>query len=231
MARAQQRRPHAAHRRSPVAGWPLAVTKCWFRAVTIVAGVALSGRDRQLADSRAGAVRPGRLMSGFTRRSSRARRTIPPSGRVAGALPVLMGWAAVGATLELAAFTLFLIVFLWQFPHFMAIAWIYRRRLCRRPVCKCCRWSIPSGRRAGMQAVVVGADAAAGQRATGRGANSQDGLFLSERWFWASRNWRRRPGFPGGLDERSARRLVAGVACLFAQRCLVLLLLSSRIAN
>jgi protoheme IX farnesyltransferase len=48
-------------------------------------------------------------------------------GAVAGALPVLMGWAAVGAPLDLRAWSMFLIVFLWQFPHFMAIAWIYRR--------------------------------------------------------------------------------------------------------
>ena len=46
-------------------------------------------------------------------------------GAVAGAMPVLMGWSAV-APLDLTAFALFLIVFLWQFPHFMAIAWIYR---------------------------------------------------------------------------------------------------------
>ena len=37
-----------------------------------------------------------------------------------------MGWAAVGGPLDLHAATLFLIVYLWQFPHFMAIAWIYR---------------------------------------------------------------------------------------------------------
>ncbi len=48
-------------------------------------------------------------------------------GAVAGALPVLMGWTAVGAPLDLRAWSMFLIVFLWQFPHFMAIAWIYRR--------------------------------------------------------------------------------------------------------
>jgi protoheme IX farnesyltransferase len=47
-------------------------------------------------------------------------------GAVAGALPVLMGWSAVGAPFDLRAWSLFLIVFLWQFPHFMAIAWIYR---------------------------------------------------------------------------------------------------------
>jgi heme o synthase len=74
-------------------------------------------------------------------------------GAVAGALPVLMGWASVGAPLGLKAFTLFLIVFLWQFPHFMAIAWIYRRQyaaagLQMLPVVD------PSGRRAGIQAVL-----------------------------------------------------------------------------
>ncbi|MEE3218792.1 MAG: heme o synthase [Planctomycetota bacterium] len=52
-------------------------------------------------------------------------------GAVAGAGPVLMGWTAVQprfSTAEdaLLAATLFVIVFLWQFPHFMAIAWIYR---------------------------------------------------------------------------------------------------------
>jgi protoheme IX farnesyltransferase len=47
-------------------------------------------------------------------------------GAVAGAMPVLMGWAAVDGRFGLSAAALFMIVFLWQFPHFMAIAWIYR---------------------------------------------------------------------------------------------------------
>ncbi|HEY7328919.1 MAG TPA: heme o synthase [Gemmataceae bacterium] len=49
-------------------------------------------------------------------------------GAVAGALPILMGWTAVGGSLNLSAATLFLIVFFWQFPHVMAIGWIYRRQ-------------------------------------------------------------------------------------------------------
>ncbi len=48
-------------------------------------------------------------------------------GAVAGALPVLMGWTATGAALDLRAWSMFLIVFFWQFPHFMAIAWMYRQ--------------------------------------------------------------------------------------------------------
>jgi protoheme IX farnesyltransferase len=47
-------------------------------------------------------------------------------GAVPGALPPMIGWAAVSGRLDLGAWILFLIVFLWQLPHFMAIAWIYR---------------------------------------------------------------------------------------------------------
>ena len=47
-------------------------------------------------------------------------------GTVPGALPTLIGWAAARDRLEPEAWALFAIVFLWQFPHFMAIAWMYR---------------------------------------------------------------------------------------------------------
>ncbi|HEX4130275.1 MAG TPA: heme o synthase [Pirellulales bacterium] len=47
-------------------------------------------------------------------------------GAVAGGLPVLMGFSAVHGRFGMAAWALFLVVFLWQFPHFMAIAWLYR---------------------------------------------------------------------------------------------------------
>jgi protoheme IX farnesyltransferase len=48
-------------------------------------------------------------------------------GAVAGALPVLIGWTAMGSEIDSRAMALFLVLFLWQFPHFMAIAWLYRR--------------------------------------------------------------------------------------------------------
>jgi len=44
-------------------------------------------------------------------------------GAVAGALPVLIGWAASGAAFDLWAAIAFAILFLWQIPHFLAIAW------------------------------------------------------------------------------------------------------------
>lgn len=48
-------------------------------------------------------------------------------GAVPGALPPMIGWAAGrGSIDELAGWSLFLIMFVWQLPHFLAIAWIYR---------------------------------------------------------------------------------------------------------
>jgi heme o synthase len=47
-------------------------------------------------------------------------------GALPGAAPPLIGWAAATGSLGLDAGLLYAIVFLWQFPHFMAIAWMYR---------------------------------------------------------------------------------------------------------
>jgi protoheme IX farnesyltransferase len=47
-------------------------------------------------------------------------------GAIPGALPPVIGWGAATGRLGVEAAALFLIVFLWQFPHFLAIAWIYR---------------------------------------------------------------------------------------------------------
>lgn len=75
-------------------------------------------------------------------------------GAVAGAMPVLIGWTCLGKPLDLEAAALFVVVFLWQFPHFMAIAWIYRREyaaagMMMLPVVDA------TGRRAGAQAVLA----------------------------------------------------------------------------
>lgn len=47
-------------------------------------------------------------------------------GAFPGAVPPLIGWAAARGRLDPEALTLYAMVFLWQFPHFMAIAWMYR---------------------------------------------------------------------------------------------------------
>jgi len=47
-------------------------------------------------------------------------------GAFPGAMPPLIGWAAASGRLNIEAGILYAILFLWQFPHFMAIAWMYR---------------------------------------------------------------------------------------------------------
>jgi protoheme IX farnesyltransferase len=74
-------------------------------------------------------------------------------GAVPGALPPVIGWCAVRGSVTHEAVTLFLILFLWQVPHFLAIAWIYRDEYGRvglrmLPVID------PAGRRTGRQMVL-----------------------------------------------------------------------------
>jgi protoheme IX farnesyltransferase len=52
-------------------------------------------------------------------------------GAVPGAMPPVIGWTAVRGALDLDVASLFLIVFVWQVPHFLAIAWIYREDYAR----------------------------------------------------------------------------------------------------
>src|SRR5207302_4274223 len=52
-------------------------------------------------------------------------------GAFPGAAPILMGWAAVKNNLGLESWALYAILFLWQFPHFYAIGWLYREDYAR----------------------------------------------------------------------------------------------------
>jgi protoheme IX farnesyltransferase len=47
-------------------------------------------------------------------------------GAIPGAMPPLMGWTSAADEISLPALVLFAMLFLWQFPHFLAIAWLYR---------------------------------------------------------------------------------------------------------
>ena len=74
-------------------------------------------------------------------------------GAFPGAVPPLIGWTAARGELSLEAWVLFAILFLWQFPHFLAIAWMYREDYARAgilmlPVVE------PDGRITGQQIVV-----------------------------------------------------------------------------
>jgi heme o synthase len=77
-------------------------------------------------------------------------------GAVPGALPPVIGWAAATHDISIEALVLFGIVFLWQMPHFLAIAWLYRHEYARAgipllPVLE------PAGRRTGRQALIYAA--------------------------------------------------------------------------
>ncbi len=52
-------------------------------------------------------------------------------GAFAGAMPPVIGWAAASGRLSLEAWVIYAMLFLWQFPHFMAIAWMYREDYAR----------------------------------------------------------------------------------------------------
>ena len=52
-------------------------------------------------------------------------------GAFPGAMPPMSGWAAASGSLDLGAWLLFAILFFWQFPHFHAIAWMYREDYAR----------------------------------------------------------------------------------------------------
>jgi len=49
-------------------------------------------------------------------------------GAIPGAMPPLMGWTASANEITIGALVLFVMLFLWQFPHFLAIAWMYREQ-------------------------------------------------------------------------------------------------------
>ena len=49
-------------------------------------------------------------------------------GAIPGAMPPVLGWVAAGGELNAGAFALFATLFVWQFPHFLAIAWLYREQ-------------------------------------------------------------------------------------------------------
>ncbi len=77
-------------------------------------------------------------------------------GAIPGAIPPMMGWSAVRNELDAAAWVLFGILFFWQLPHFLAIAWLCREDYARGgfPMLTVLD---PEGVRAGRQAILYGA--------------------------------------------------------------------------
>ena len=122
-------RPLAAGRLSVRDAW-------WLTAATLIVGVASVWASSGWQPT-AAAVATWLL---YVLLYTPLKRTTPLNtavGAVAGALPVAIGWLAAGgperlaagdARGGLAAAALATILYLWQFPHFMAIAWLYRRQ-------------------------------------------------------------------------------------------------------
>ncbi len=97
----------------------------WFGAVLTVAGLALLGWAATPLACGLAALTSVTYLAIYTP----LKRVTPLNtyvGAVPGALPALVGWAAVHGELHPGAWALFLLVYFWQLPHFLSIAWIYR---------------------------------------------------------------------------------------------------------
>ncbi|MCH8266984.1 MAG: protoheme IX farnesyltransferase [Acidobacteria bacterium] len=77
-------------------------------------------------------------------------------GAFPGAIPPLIGWVAARGEISLLACVLYLMLFLWQFPHFLAIAWMYREDYARGGIAM---WPViePDGKTTGRQIILYSA--------------------------------------------------------------------------
>jgi heme o synthase len=137
------------------AGRMRAAEGAWFGVLLAVAGIAeLAARVNVLCAAVA-ALTLASYVCVYTpmkRRSSLSTLV----GAVPGALPPVIGWAAVTGSITVPALVLFGIQFLWQMPHFFAIAWLHRDDYAAAgipllPVRE------PDGRRTGQQALLYAA--------------------------------------------------------------------------
>jgi heme o synthase len=112
------RRPLAAGRLNPSAGLIFGIT------MALIGGAYLAVAVNLLASALAGITMLSYLLI-YTplKRKSPICTLI---GALSGAMPPLIGWAGATGSLSSGAWILYAILFLWQFPHFMAIAWLYR---------------------------------------------------------------------------------------------------------
>jgi protoheme IX farnesyltransferase len=102
----------------------------WFGVVLSVVGVAYLAVSTNVLASLLAAL----TLVGYVFVYTPLKRITPlcmAVGAVPGAAPPLIGWAAARGQLDPAALALFAIVFLWQFPHFTPIAWMYREDYAR----------------------------------------------------------------------------------------------------
>jgi protoheme IX farnesyltransferase len=136
----------------PIPGGRLTSSEvAWFGAVTGVVGVIYLAAAVNPLTAVLGFITWALYVAAYTPLKTRSPLNTVV-GAVAGAMPILMGWGAVDGSFGLPAATLFSIVFLWQFPHFMAIAWLYRQQYAAAGM-QMLTVVDPTGQRAGVQAV------------------------------------------------------------------------------
>ena len=127
----------------------------WFAALLAITGVVELAAFVNLLSAGIATLTLGTYVLAYTplkRRTSLSTLV----GAIPGALPPVIGWAAAEGAVTLPAVVLFGIVFLWQMPHFLAIAWLYRHeyaaaRIPLLPVLE------PDGHRTGRQALLYAA--------------------------------------------------------------------------
>ena len=102
----------------------------WFGIVLAAAGFVELAWGVNLLTGLLGALTMGAYLFVYTPLKQRSHLSTVV-GAIPGALPPLMGYAASFGSLNGEALTLFLILFVWQFPHFLAIAWMYREDYAR----------------------------------------------------------------------------------------------------
>jgi protoheme IX farnesyltransferase len=148
LMRRTRNRPVPAHRLQPIEGF-------LFGSASTLAGVLLIVASSNVL---AGAVALATLVIYAAIYTPLKRKTSFSTvvGAIPGALPAIIGWAAAANELPVKAWTLFGIMFLWQLPHFLAIAWMCRDDYAKAgfpmlPVIE------PDGRSTGRQSVLYAA--------------------------------------------------------------------------
>ena len=112
-------------RRPLVAGSISPVPALWFGVLVSLGGAAYLA----LAVNTLSSLIAGLTLASYLAIYTPLKRKTPMCtfvGALPGAAPPLIGWAAASGSLSLEAWLLYSMLFLWQFPHFMAIAWMYR---------------------------------------------------------------------------------------------------------
>lgn len=97
----------------------------WFGIALAVAGAVELALGVNLLAALLGALTLAAYLFVYTPMKSRTHLSTVV-GALPGAMPPLMGYAAASGILNREAWSLFFILFVWQFPHFLAIAWMYR---------------------------------------------------------------------------------------------------------